>query len=59
MATLETATRETASAVMRTTASLRRQKERGEKIVSLTCYDYSTARMLDAAGVDFFWLAIR
>src|SRR5262249_31144684 len=42
-------------AVRRTThsvASLKRKKEKGEKIVSLTCYDYSTARILDDAGVD-------
>jgi 3-methyl-2-oxobutanoate hydroxymethyltransferase len=37
---------------IRTTLSLRRQKEQGRKIVSLTCYDYSTARLLDEAGVD-------
>lgn len=36
----------------RTTLSLRRQKEAGQKIVSLTCYDYSTARLLDEAGID-------
>lgn len=35
-----------------TVASLRRKKEKGEKIVSLTCYDYSTARILDQADVD-------
>ena len=43
------------SAVKRTThtvASLRRKKEKGEKIDSLTCYDFSTARILDDAGVD-------
>lgn len=43
------------SAVKRTThsvASLKRKKEKGEKIVSLTCYDYSTARILDQAGID-------
>lgn len=32
--------------------SLIQKKVRGERIVSLTCYDYSTARLLDAAGVD-------
>lgn len=31
---------------------LQRKKERGEKLVTLTCYDYSTARILDDAGVD-------
>lgn len=39
--------------VKQTVASLRRKKDKGEKIVSLTCYDYSTARILDEAGVDF------
>jgi 3-methyl-2-oxobutanoate hydroxymethyltransferase len=33
-------------------ATLRRKKDKGQKIVSLTCYDYSTARILDQAGVD-------
>lgn len=45
----------TEKSVRRTThsvASLKRKKEKGEKIVSLTCYDYSTARILDEAGVD-------
>lgn len=35
-----------------TTASLRRSKEAGEKIVALTCYDHLFASLLDAAGVD-------
>ena len=30
---------------------LRRMKERGEKIAMLTCYDYSSARILDCAGI--------
>lgn len=38
--------------ITHTAASLKRKKEAGEKIVSLTCYDYSTARILDEAGVD-------
>ena len=29
-----------------------KQKRRGEKITCLTAYDYSFARILDAAGVD-------
>lgn len=33
-------------------ASFKRKKEKGEKIVTLTCYDYSTARILDDAGMD-------
>ena len=35
-----------------TTASLLVKKLSGEKITVLTAYDYSTAKMLDAAGVD-------
>ncbi len=31
---------------------LKAKKERGEKIVALTAYDYPTARILDEAGVD-------
>lgn len=31
---------------------LQRLKERGEKIVALTAYDYPTARLLDESGVD-------
>lgn len=38
--------------VTHSVASLRRKKEKGEKIVTLTCYDYSTARILDDAGMD-------
>lgn len=36
------------------TVCLQAKKKRGEKVVSLTCYDYSTAKILDEAGcVDF------
>ncbi|MDR2885867.1 MAG: 3-methyl-2-oxobutanoate hydroxymethyltransferase, partial [Rikenellaceae bacterium] len=35
-----------------TTFRLSEMKARGEKISMLTAYDYSTARILDAAGVD-------
>lgn len=35
-----------------TTHVLQAMKERGEKIAMLTAYDYSMARILDAAGVD-------
>lgn len=31
---------------------IRRKKEKGERIVALTAYDYPTARVVDAAGVD-------
>src|SRR5271154_1165565 len=37
----------------KTIFSLQRQKQEGKKISSLTCYDYSTARLLDEAGIDF------
>jgi 3-methyl-2-oxobutanoate hydroxymethyltransferase len=35
-----------------TTATLLEMKRRGEKITALTCYDYSTAKILNEAGVD-------
>ena len=35
-----------------TTKSLRRMKERGERISALTAYDYVMAQLLDQAGVD-------
>lgn len=35
-----------------TTQSLIAMKQRGEKISMLTAYDYTTARILDAAGID-------
>ena len=35
-----------------TTRVLREMKQRGEKIAMLTAYDYSTARILDAAGIE-------
>src|SRR5712691_3455913 len=35
-----------------TLLSLRRMKERGEKIAMITCYDYAFARLLDRAEVD-------
>src|SRR6266545_7384320 len=35
-----------------TTHDLLRMKEKGERIVSLTCYDALFARLLDASGVD-------
>ncbi|MBN1369845.1 MAG: 3-methyl-2-oxobutanoate hydroxymethyltransferase [Dehalococcoidaceae bacterium] len=31
--------------------SIRQMKSRGDKVVMLTCYDYSTARILDEAGI--------
>ena len=35
-----------------TVTSLLEMKNRGEKISQLTCYDYSTARLVDAAGIN-------
>ncbi len=35
-----------------TVATLAAKKANGEKISQLTCYDYSTARIMDEAGVD-------
>jgi len=35
-----------------TTTRLKEMKKSGEKITVLTCYDYSTAKMLDKAGIE-------
>jgi len=35
-----------------TTSVIRKMKEKGEKITMLTAYDYSTAAVMDEAGVD-------
>ena len=35
-----------------TTAHLRKMKEDGEKIACITAYDYTMARLVDAAGID-------
>jgi 3-methyl-2-oxobutanoate hydroxymethyltransferase len=35
-----------------TVKTFQAMKERGEKITMLTCYDYATARLLEAAGID-------
>lgn len=35
-----------------TVASLLQMKQKGEKISQLTCYDYSTARLIDSAGIN-------
>ncbi|MDR2156641.1 MAG: 3-methyl-2-oxobutanoate hydroxymethyltransferase [Clostridiales Family XIII bacterium] len=36
----------------KTVATIRQQKEAGDKITMLTAYDYSTARLMDEAGID-------
>ena len=35
-----------------TTHTLALMKEKGEKIAMLTAYDYSSARIIDEAGID-------
>ena len=35
-----------------TVATLLKQKEQGDKITLLTCYDYSTAKLIDEAGIN-------
>ena len=35
-----------------TVATLLKQKEQGDKITMLTCYDYSTAKLIDEAGIN-------
>lgn len=36
----------------RTVTNLLQMKQKGEKISMLTCYDYSTAKLMDAADID-------
>ncbi len=35
-----------------TVATLQKQKQNGDKITMLTCYDYSTAKLMDEVGVN-------
>ncbi|MCI5621112.1 MAG: 3-methyl-2-oxobutanoate hydroxymethyltransferase [Lachnospiraceae bacterium] len=35
-----------------TVSTIQKMKEEGKKIAMLTCYDYSTAKLMDEAGVD-------
>jgi 3-methyl-2-oxobutanoate hydroxymethyltransferase len=49
---MSTVTAESAREHRVTLPALRRHKRRGEKITMLTAYDYSFARIFDAAGID-------
>src|SRR2546423_13890697 len=40
-----------------TAPSLRASKERGERLVCLTAYDYTMARIVDEAGIDIILVA--
>lgn len=35
-----------------TVATIQKQKEQGDKITMLTCYDYSTAKLMDEVGIN-------
>ena len=35
-----------------TVLTMQKQKEQGEKISMLTAYDYSTAKLMDQAGIN-------
>ena len=43
----------------KTTRSLRKRYNDGEKIVMVTCYDATFARLVELAEIDVIWLAIR
>lgn len=36
----------------KTVSTLQQAKENGQKITMLTAYDYSTAKLMDEAGID-------
>jgi 3-methyl-2-oxobutanoate hydroxymethyltransferase len=36
----------------KTVSTLMEMKQRGERVSQVTCYDYSTARLVEAAGID-------
>ena len=42
-----------------TVATLAAMKKNGEKISQLTCYDYSTAKIIDAAGINMILVGDR
>ena len=52
MSTITPATAPAAGRKKMTTLALRQLKERGQPITMLTAYDYPTASILDAAGID-------
>ena len=35
-----------------TVVTFKQAKEKGEKLTMLTAYDYSTAKLIDAAGIN-------
>ncbi len=35
-----------------TVATVQEQKQNGDRITMLTCYDYSMARLMDEAGIN-------
>ena len=35
-----------------TVSTIQKQKEQNDKITMLTCYDYSTAKLMDEAGIN-------
>lgn len=48
----EVTTKEREKKMKKTVTSLLQMKQKGEKISMLTCYDYSTAKLMDAADID-------
>ena len=49
---LVTAVRKRRGTMKNTVASLLKMKQNGEKISMLTCYDYSTAKLMEASGIN-------
>ena len=41
-----------------TVASLLKMKQNGEKISMLTCYDYSTAKLMEASEINMILVGI-